>query len=269
IWKRTSAHSSANRYGPVHDTLLFYGRSGDVEWHPHYLPYTDEYVEMFFDQEDEKGRRYKRMDLTGAGTRNGETGRDWRGINITAKGRHWAYPPTDLEKLDKAGRIHWPKKDGGMPRLKQYPQDLPGVPLQDVWTDIPPLHNLAAERLGYPTQKPESLLDRIILSSSKEGDTVLDPFCGCGTAIASAQKLGRRWVGIDVTHLAITLIKHRLAATYGEKIKKTYKVIGEPIDVHGAQQLAGEAPDQFQNWALGLVSARPAEPRKGADKGID
>src|SRR3990167_9825468 len=105
-----------------------------------------------------------------------------------------------------------------MPRLKQYPEDLPGVPLQDVWTDVRPLHNLAAERLGYPTQKPETLLDRIILSSTDEGEVVLDPFCGCGTTIASAQRLNRQWIGIDITHLAIGLIRHRLRDTYSESI---------------------------------------------------
>src|SRR5205807_4638988 len=140
-----SAHSSAKRERPVHDTLLFYGKTDAYVWNRIFLPYDQEYLETFFDQQDPDGRRWKRMDLTGAGIRHGETGQKWHGIDVTAKGRHWAYPPSDLDELDEQGRIHWPDKKGGMPRLKQYPEDLPGVPLQDIWTDIHPLHNLAAE----------------------------------------------------------------------------------------------------------------------------
>lgn len=160
IWKRTSAHSSAKRYGPVHDSLLFYSKSDSYAWNRIFEPYNQGYLETFFDQQDEDGRRWKRMDLTGAGVRHGETGQKWRGIDVTAKGRHWAYPPSTLDNLDRDGRIHWPQKKGGMPRLKQYPEDLSGVPLQDVWADISPMHNLSRERLGYPTQKPEALLER-------------------------------------------------------------------------------------------------------------
>lgn len=271
IWKRTSAHSSAKRCGPVHDVLLFYAKSDEYSWNPQFMPYDSEYIETFFDQTDSSGRRWKRMDLTGAGTRNGETGEVWRGIDVTAKGRHWAYPPSELDRLDAAGKIHWPKKADGMPRLKQYQEDMPGVPLQDIWTDIRPLHNLTAERLGYPTQKPETLLDRIIRSSSNEGDTVLDPFCGCGTAISSAQRLGRRWIGIDITHLAVALIKHRLQDAFSKKIAKQYKVIGEPVSVPDARTLAEDDRFQFQWWVVGLAGARPAqhEQKKGADKGID
>ncbi|MEX2270459.1 MAG: DNA methyltransferase [Vicinamibacterales bacterium] len=267
VWKRTSAHSSAKRYGPVHDIILFYSKSDRYTWNRLFEPYDEEYLATFFDQVDADGRRWKRTDLTGAGTRNGETGLPWRGIDITAKGRHWAQPPSALDELDRQGRIHWPAKAGGMPRLKQYPEDLPGVPLQDVWTDLKPLHNLAAERLGYPTQKPEALLERIIRASSNEGDTVLDPFCGCGTTIAAAQKLGRRWIGIDITHLAITLIRSRLADAFAGSAR--FEVIGEPVSAPDAAALAKADPYQFQWWALGLVGARPVEQKKGADNGID
>jgi hypothetical protein len=142
-----------------------------------------------------------------------------------------------------------------------------GSIVTNVWTDIPPINSQAAERLGYPTQKPEALLERIIQASSNEGDVVLDPFCGCGTAIAVAQKLKRKWIGIDITHLAITLIKKRLFDSFGDKAK--YKVIGEPVDLSSAKQLAEEDKYQFQWWALGLVKARPVEQKKGADQGID
>ena len=275
IWKRTSAHSSAKRPGPVHDVLLFYSRSSTYTWNPIYQPYDQEYLDTFFDHTDQDGRKWKRTDLTGAGTRNGETGKPWRGIDVTAKGRHWSVPPEELDKLDAAGRIHWPAKVDGMPRLRQYAEDMPGVPLQDVWTDIPPLHNLAAERLGYPTQKPVALLERIIAASSNPGDVVLDPFCGCGTTIAAAQKLGRTWLGIDITHLAIALQKYRLKSAFGLEDGKDYRVIGEPADVASAQQLASENRYQFQWWALSLIQAQPLggdggrEGRKGADRGID
>jgi len=267
IWKRTSAHSSARRYGPVHDVLLVYGKTDEYKWNRLFQPYEPEYIDTFFDQEDEDGRRWKRMDLTGAGVRHGETGKVWRGLDVTAKGRHWAYPPKVLDELDAKQRIHWPAKAGGMPRLKQYPEDLPGVPLQDVWTDIRPLHNLAAERLGYPTQKPEALLERIIQASSDERDTVLDPFCGCGTTIAAAQKLNRHWIGIDITYLSITLIRSRLTDTFGGTV--AFEVVGEPVSLPDATRLAADDPYQFQWWALGLVGARPVEEQKGADKGID
>jgi hypothetical protein len=153
--------------------------------------------------------------------------------------------------------------------LKTYLDELPGVPVQSIWTDISRIGNTAPERLGYPTQKPLALLERIVQSSSNEGDVVLDPFCGCGTTIDAAQKLGRRWIGIDITYLAINLIRHRLRDAYGEEINETYEVIGEPTSVPDARMLAEQDPYQFQWWALGLVGARPVEQKKGADKGID
>jgi DNA modification methylase len=267
IWKRTSAHSSACRYGPVHDVLLFYGRSDDYIWNDQFQPYDPEYVEAFFEQRDPDGRHWKRMDLTGAGVRHGETGQSWRGIDITAKGRHWAYLPSVLEKLDAAGKVHWPKAKNGMPRLKQYLDTMPGVPLQDVWTDIRPLHNLAEERLGYATQKPVALLERMIRSSSNEGDVILDPFCGCGTAVHAAQRLKRKWIGIDITHLAISLIEKRLNDAFPGI---AYEVYGTPKDLEGARDLAARDKYQFQWWAVSLVKAVPfAGKKKGADTGID
>lgn len=268
IWKRTSAHSSANRYGAVHDVLLFYTKSDSYRWNQVYQSYDPLYVETFFEHQDEDGRRWKRMDITGAGvTQAGPSGKPWRGIDVTAKGRHWAYNHEELDRLDKEGKIHWPRKEGGMPRLKQYLDEMPGVPLQDVWVDIRPIHNLSQERQGYPTQKPEALLERIIESSSQPGETILDPFCGCGTTVAVAQRLNRRWIGIDITCLAVTLMKNRLLDMFGEQVR--YEVMGEPVDIHDAQTLAGQDPYQFQWWALGLVGARPVEQKKGADQGID
>jgi hypothetical protein len=265
IWKRTSAHSSAKRFGPVHDVILFYGKAKDVAWTGSFEKYDAAYLAQRFARGKE--RRWKDADITGAGVRHGETGLSWRGFDVTAKGRHWAYPPSELDRLDAEGRIYWPKKEGGWPRLRRFQDEAKGIPLQDVWTDISPINSQAQERLGYPTQKPEALLERIISASSNPGDVVLDPFCGCGTAIAAAQRLGRRWIGIDITHLAIGLIKHRLLTAFGHEAQ--YRVIGEPTDLSGAGELAESDPHQFQWWALGLCGARPAEQKKGADKGID
>jgi len=283
IWKRTHAHGSSKRFAPVHDTILFYAKGEAYHWTDFRLPHGPEYIERHFTYEDPDGRRFQPISLTGAGIRGGESGKPWRDVDPTAVGRHWALPGEILERLgvrggtvqerldalDAAHRIFWPKKQGGTPRLKWYADELAGSAMPDVWSDIPPISARAAERLGYPTQKPEALLERVLLASSSEGDVVLDPFCGCGTAVAVAQRLGRGWIGIDITHLAISLIKHRLQSAFGESIRDSYDVIGEPADLQGARALAQQDPYQFQWWALGLVGARPVEQKKGADKGID
>ena len=269
-WKRTSSHANVSqRYGVVQDRLLFYTKTDEWTWNQSYTKYEPDYIETFFDQEDKQGRRYARRDLT-ASMQRASSGQiyEWKGITPPAS-RCWAMTKDRMDALDASGRIHWPKKKTGMPRLKRYQEDLPGVPMADIWTDIKIMHNLSAERLGYPTQKPEALLERIISASSNEGDVVLDPFCGCGTTVAAAQALGRQWIGIDVTNLAITLIRHRLKDAYGDDIEQTYQVIGEPVSVPDAEALAAADPYQFQWWALGLVGARPADGKKGADQGID
>ena len=284
IWKRTSARNDSQRWNQIHDTLLFYSKSDEFTWNPQFSAYGDDYVSGFYGHTEQgTGRKYTSGDLTAAGTRKGESGQPWCGVDPTPKGRYWAVPGVAvktlkltgktvqdrLDELDKLGRILWPEKEGGTPRFKRYLKEMPGLAAQSVITDIPPIGAHAAERLGYPTQKPEALLERIIKVSSNKGDAVLDPFCGCGTTVAAAQKLGRRWIGIDITHLAIQLIEGRLKGTFGDKIKGTYEVIGEPKDAQSAQQLAADNPYQFQWWALSLVHARPAQRKKGADQGID
>jgi site-specific DNA-methyltransferase (adenine-specific) len=259
----------------VHDVILLYSKSDAYIWNKIYQPYDEQYTHSTYNNIALDGRRWKSSDITGAGIRHGETGLVWRGIDVTAKGRHWAYPPSELDKLDAQGKIHWPAKSSGMPRLIQYLDEMSGVPIQDIWTDIDPIGAQAAERLGYPTQKPVALLERIIEASSNPDDVVLDPFCGCGTTIAAAQKLGRCWFGIDITHLAIALQKYRLKDSFGLVEKKDYAVIGEPEDLPAAQQLAQDDRYQFQWWALSLVKARPLgdtggkQGKKGSDKGID
>jgi DNA modification methylase len=268
VWQRTGAHSSAKRLGPVHDVLLFYSKGPEYTWNRLYTPHSEEYVRKHYSQTDAAGRRWMPDNLTAAGTRNGSSGQTWRGFDVAGKGNHWKFTQENLERLDAEGRIYWPAK-GGWPRYKRYLDEVHGTLLQDVWTDISPINAVAAERLGYPTQKPLALLERIISASSNEGDVVLDPFCGCGTAIDAAQKLGRRWIGIDVTYLAIALIRRRLRDAYGESIDESYEVIGEPASVADAKVLAEADPYQFQWWALDQVHARGVERKKGADKGID
>lgn len=269
IWKRSHGHNLANRYGSNHDSILFYGKTAKITWNTVYQDYDQDYLEKHYRHVNSAGRRYKHENPTGAGISRGKTGQPWRGIDPTKKGRHWARPPEELEVLEAKGLIHWPDRPGAWPYIKVYLDDMAGVPAQEVWTDISPINMMAKERLGYPTQKPETLLERIIRASSTEGDTVLDPFCGCGTTVAVAQRLKRRWIGIDVTHLAITLIRHRLLSTYGDAVAGEYSVVGEPTSVPDAEALAAADPYQFQWWALGLVGARPVEQKKGADKGID
>jgi site-specific DNA-methyltransferase (adenine-specific) len=205
IWKRTSSHSRARRFGPVHDSILFYTKSGNYTWIPVHTRYSEDYVSRFYRHSDPDGRLFQSDNMTASGIRTGESGKPWRGIDPAARGRHWAIPrnhlddpeiPTGtleaLDYLDSAGRISWPKDDGGVPRLKRYLDEMPGSEAQDVVLDIPPLSAKSAEKLGYPTQKPLALLERIIGASSNPGDLVLDPFCGSGTAAVAAEKLGRQ-----------------------------------------------------------------------------
>jgi len=264
-WQRSGAKNDSLRYGRSHDTLLFYTVGLRFTWDTQYLPFQDaSVVKNYTHVEPSTGRRYRRGDLTAAKP-GGDVDFEWRGMR-PYKGRHWAYSREHLDQMLAEGRIEFRRT--GMPVYKRYLDEQPGVPLQDVWTDVR-LTSADKERLGYPTQKPEALLERIIKASSNEGDVVLDPFCGCGTAIAVAQRLKRRWIGIDITYLAVTLMKYRLLTAFGEQIATTYKVVGEPVSVDDAASLAREDPYQFQWWAVGLVGARAVEQKKGADQGVD
>ncbi len=297
IWKRSSSHSDAKqgmrRCGRIHDTILFYTKGDGYQWNPVFTQYDKAYVESMYRFVDENGRRYREGDLTAARP-GGDVSYEWRvkrrkdskerwvadleeeyrtpleeweyqGV-YPYKGRYWAYSRENMAKMWKNGEmIH---RSTGFPQYKRYLEDQAGVHIQDLWTDINPLSGAEKERLGYPTQKPEALLERIIKASSNEGDLVLDPFCGCGTTVSVAQRLKRRWIGVDITHLSINLMKQRLRDTFLPK-DLNFKVIGEPMDLAGAADLAQNDLYQFQWWALGLVGARPVEGKKGADKGID
>ena len=266
IWKRQSAHSDARGYGSVHDTMLYYSKSQEYIWNLSFQAYDPEYVEQYYRYSDDNGRRFMSGDLGASGLQGGGYEYEWKGVV-----RIWRVPVETMERLDSEVRIYYARN--GIPRIKRYLDEAKGNPVQDVWTDVQSLRSWHKERLGYPTQKPEALLERIINASSNEGDVVLDPFCGCGTAIAVAERLNRRWIGIDITHLAISLMKSRLRDTFGPDLSD-YDVVGVPQDVESARALAVESEHdgryQFEYWALGLVDARPSNRgRRGADSGID
>jgi len=268
-WKRTSAHSDAKQgrkgFGNVADILLYYCKSEDFTFHPEHSPYSEDYIAAKYPCIDSDGRRFGYWDMTGpGGAAKGNPRYEVMGVT-----RFWRYSKTKMDELIAQGRIVQPSPEA-VPRYKRYLDEMQGVPMQNMWDDISPINSQAQERLGYPTQKPEALLERIIKASSNEGDVVLDPFCGCGTTISVAERLHRKWIGIDITHLAITLIRHRLADTHGVELCP-YDVIGDPKDLASAKALAQVDRYQFQWWALGLVDARPAGDikKKGADIGID
>jgi site-specific DNA-methyltransferase (adenine-specific) len=265
VWKRTTAHNTTSRrYGYVTDSIFFYVKSHEYLFNAPRTSHDSNYVEGFYRFKEEDGRQY-RLHLV---ERNRALGPRPNLIyeydGYTPK-YGWMMEKGKLEQLDKDGRLVWSKNR--RPQRKIYLDDVEEPRVSNLWDDIPPIQAQASERLGYETQKPIELLERIIKASSNEGDIVLDPFCGCGTAVVAAQKLNRKWIGIDITHLAINLMRNRLKDSFNIKAE----VIGEPADLGGAKELASQ-PDkyQFQWWALGLIGARPAgEKKKGADKGID
>ncbi len=274
IWERHEGHSDAKGFGRVHDVILHYQRSSNSLFRPVYVQYSSQQLKRY--KLDQDGRLYTGQDLTGAGATITRT-IDWRGV-LPGKNRHWMWSIEEMERLLAQGRILLrkdgkPRKDG----YKVYLDEMPGKAVGDVWIDINRIPNTSSERLGYPTQKPLALLERIIQASSNPGDVILDPFCGCGTATVAAHKLDRRWIGIDITHLSVALQKYRLKDMFGLEPSKDYAVIGEPTDTNGARQLASEDRYQFQWWALSLIpGAKPLggeddskRGKKGSDRGID
>ena len=268
VWQRALAKALASRALPNnHDIILCYQKTPAAFYNANamFQPYDEANLDAKtagkYYHRDHSGRRYRLDNLTNPNPDRPNLTYDFLGVT-----RVWRWTKERMRQAYDSGLIVQ-SGPGRVPQLKRYLDEQRGRPLSDVWTDIPPINSMAQERLGYPTQKPEALLARIINASSNEGDLVLDPFCGCGTTITASQRLKRRWIGIDITHLAITLIKHRLRDAFGDQA--TYEVMGEPVSLPDADALAATDPYQFQWWALGLVGARPVEQKKGSDKGID
>lgn len=224
VWKRSQTRSSISRvFRRAHDVILFYSRTGEYVFNLQYKALSEGSVKQY-SRRDRRGR-YQLVPLLVSGQRNGDTGRPWRGIDPNLQGKngmHWVTTPERLEEYEKDGRIHWPAKNGGTPRLKYYIDETKGVPVSDFWDDIPHISSSSTESVGYPTQKPEALLHRIIRTGSNEEQTVLDPFCGSGTTLAVAERLNRKWIGIDASEVAIGIVRRRLA----ELVATPFEVIG-------------------------------------------
>jgi site-specific DNA-methyltransferase (adenine-specific) len=291
-WRRSSAHNDARQgraqYGNVRDVIFFYTKSREWTWNTLHTDYDETYVASAYRHVDADGRRYRRGDLTAAKPggdvsygwpvkrpeggawqadlddehRNPRNGWEYRQV-APYKGRFWAFSKANMTRFAVEGRLVY--ASSGMPEYKRYLDEQPGVPLQNDWTDIQPV--AGNERLGYPTQKPVALLERIIAASSHPDDVVLDPFCGCGTAVDAAERLGRRWVGIDITHIAVGLIEKRMRAAYPHA---SFETIGIPRDLASAQRLAADDPHQFQQWITLRLGGYPwMGGRKGGDRGVD
>ncbi|WP_156467482.1 DNA methyltransferase [Methylobacterium sp. Leaf102] len=286
IWQRTNAHGRAKKWGPVHDVILFYSASEKFTWNRVFQNYDASYIASHYGSKDQHGA-YQLVTLDGPGVRKGSSGLPWKGIDPTLKGRHWELPPDRalpkwfkhpagyaamdvqerLEVLEAAEIVVWPKR-GVFPRYKRYLDVAEGNSIQDVITDIPAMNSQSDERLGYPTQKPVPLLERIIKASTNKGDVVFDPFCGCGTTIYAAAKLDRKWVGCDIAILSIKLVREILAGPKFRLVEgHDFDVDGIPVSVEQAEHLFKRDPFQFEHWLVERVGGFPT--KKTGDKGID
>ena len=256
IWKRTSGHSDAMRFGRVHDVVLYYTLGDSPTWNQTHQDYDPDYVDQYYRYRDDNGRRWMSGDLSASGLQGGGYEYEWRGVTRT-----WRVPMATMERLESESRIYYTRN--GIARIKRYLDEMPGLPAQDLWTDLQALRSWHKERLGYPTQKPLALLERIIESSTNPGDMVLDPFCGCGTAVVAASKLNRRWAGIDVSPFAIDLICNRRFPEFKVPTE------GYPYDLTGARKLAREQPFKFERWAVTRVPGLAPNDQQVGDGGID
>ncbi len=259
VWKRYGSHNDSKKYSNTHDIILYYAKNKNSRiWNKIYLSYDAEYVKSAYFYSDENGA-YTTSPLQARSLSGGGYTYEWRGIVDT-----WKFSKEKLEEMDNQGLIHWPKT-GSIPRRKVYLKNAKGRPVSDMFLDIKSLSSSHKERMGYPTQKPLSLLERIISASSNEDDVILDPFCGCGTAVIAAEKLHRNWVGIDITHLAVSLIEKRLYDSF--RIKS--KIIGIPQSLEAAKKLANSDKFQFELWAVSLIPKLHSNQRQVGGKGID
>ena len=271
IWERTNAHNiKSNYFGRTHDIIFFYSKSNNYTWNQLYSDYSEAQLSRY--KKDENGRLYKAENLTmTSNTRNF----NWRGT-LPPANRGWGASIDKLEQWYKEGKILL-KKDGSprMDGLKIYLDELKGKLLNDNWYDIDRVGNTSNERLGYPTQKPEALLERIIKASTNEGDLILDAYCGCGTTIAVAERLKRNWIGIDITYQSVSVMLKRLEDHYGKSCIDNISLHGVPKDFESAEMLANKKDDrvrkEFEKWAVLTYSNNRAmiNEKKGGDKGID
>ncbi|QAY17729.1 DNA methylase [Streptomyces phage Asten] len=269
IWQRTGSKGlMTRRLANNHDVLLGYQRTDDAKWVndaafvPYDLAELEPKTSAKYSNVDPDGRRYELKDLTNPNRDRPNLTYEFLGVT-----RVWRWTRDRMQAAYDAGLVVQ-SAPGRVPRVKRYLDELRGKPLGDVWSDIAPLNSQAAERLGYPTQKPLALMARLIELTTEPADVVLDPFCGCGTTVDAAQKLGRRWIGIDVTTLAVDLIDARLRHTYGEAIRETYEILGIPRDISGAQSLFRRSPFEFERWCVMMLDGQPNEKQVG-DRGID
>jgi adenine-specific DNA-methyltransferase len=273
VWKRSSAHSDSKRYGANHDTVFFYTRGKEWTWNKMFMPYSDDYLDQNYRYKDVDGRRFRVSDMT-ANKSGGDVSYEWKTpdgrIVKPYKGRFWAYSKENMKQMETAGLIYY--RTTGMPMLKHYLDEMPGVPLQTFWDDIKPVISGSDERLGFPTQKPLALLERIIAASSNENDIALDAFCGCGTALVAAQKLKRQWIGIDVSPTACRVMAKRLKKDCGLKEDEKLWEIGRGFVVRDLpkteQELRKYPAFEFENWAVVALGGIPNKAQVG-DLGID
>jgi DNA modification methylase len=273
VWKRSSAHSDSKRYGANHDVVFFYTGGKQWIWNKMFLPYSEEYIEQNYRYKDADGRCFRVSDMT-ANKPGGDVSYEWTTPSGTKvkpyKGRYWAYSKENMQQMHDAGLIYY--RTTGMPMLKHYLDEMPGVPLQTFWDDIKPVISGSEERLGFPTQKPLALLERIVKASSNENDIVLDAFCGCGTALIAAQKLKRQWIGIDISPTACRVMAQRLRKDCGLKEDEKLQQIGRGFVVRDLpkteQELRKYPPFEFENWAVVALGGIPNKAQVG-DLGID
>jgi hypothetical protein len=269
VWKRTGARSDAHRWNAVHDTILFYTRTSDFTWHTQFSAHSEEYLASKYTHDDGDGRKYRLDNITSPNPRPNMM-YEWKGHPHPAKG--WRYSRETMADLDAEGLIWYPKDKAKRPQLKRYLESMKGVAMGTVWTDIPPLNSQAQERLGYPTQKPLPLMERIVQASSNPNDVILDAFCGCGTALEAAEHLGRQWVGIDVSPTACQVIAKRMRDKCHLKENEAMRQMGRGYALRdlpwSEDKLRKIPPFEFENWAVIRLNGIPNKAKVG-DMGID
>ena len=276
IWKRYGAHSNSKGYGAVHDTIFYYGGGDALTFNREFEPYDPAYIEERFRFTDPDGRRWAEQNLNNPAVRPNLTYsfKAKNGVTYAPPDNGWKFTKERMTELDAAGRLHYPKRADGRLRMKNYLDEMPGVPITDVWTDINVIGGTSPERLGYPTQKPVALLERIVKTSSKPNDIVLDAFCGCGTALVAAQNLGRQWIGIDISPTACRVMAKRLKDVCKMRESEpghrahdpnSFVVRDLPWNIDKLKQIP---PFEFENWAVIALGGIPNKVQVG-DMGID